>query len=282
MLLPEQELRDIVAKEHWEKGFSIREIERKLGLKPSRLSFWLKRYSIPVRSRIESMSACAKTPERQARVPRGSRHWAYGQPKLWARKRMLLNNPMWHKDIVAKAVMKRVDWMRANPSRIESLFLPLFRKNNIPWVFQHAFPPYIIDFAFFETGIALEIDGRTHDRANRRALDKIRDEFLLSHGWIVIRQRVNLRHGQHLHRLLRVMEALIPGLQVASLLPPAREGQYRVLLRSQQYFTGVKIKDPHEIPADMLPHNRIDWPITPGMCENELADAQSADGAQAL
>ncbi len=46
---------------------------------------------------------------------------------------------------------------------------------------------WFIDFAFEESKIAIEIDGKQHEEPVRKAKDKIKDEYLIKNGWKVFR-----------------------------------------------------------------------------------------------
>jgi very-short-patch-repair endonuclease len=72
----------------------------------------------------------------------------------------------------------------------EKYFEELFRKEQISgWAREKKIGRWFIDFAFENKKIALEIDGRQHDDTDRANSDKIKDEFLASNGWKVIRIR---------------------------------------------------------------------------------------------
>lgn len=46
---------------------------------------------------------------------------------------------------------------------------------------------YVLDFAFINEQVGLEIDGDGHRKKEQRRSDKIRDSFLRSNNWVVIR-----------------------------------------------------------------------------------------------
>ena len=46
---------------------------------------------------------------------------------------------------------------------------------------------YVLDFAFVNEQVAIEIDGAGHKRKQQRRLDIIRDKFLGSNNWVTIR-----------------------------------------------------------------------------------------------
>ena len=66
----------------------------------------------------------------------------------------------------------------------------VFHQEGIPgWKREKKVGRWFIDFAFEEHKIAVEVDGRQHDMVDRQATDKLKDEFLKSQGWEVIRVR---------------------------------------------------------------------------------------------
>ncbi len=58
------------------------------------------------------------------------------------------------------------------------------RLNGYKFVRQLAIGPYFADFACREASLVLEIDGSQHAASQR---DRIRDDFLISQGWSVLR-----------------------------------------------------------------------------------------------
>lgn len=48
---------------------------------------------------------------------------------------------------------------------------------------------FVIDFAFVNEQVAIEIDGMSHSTKKQRLLDKQRDKFLVENNWVPIRIR---------------------------------------------------------------------------------------------
>lgn len=48
---------------------------------------------------------------------------------------------------------------------------------------------FVIDFAFINEQIALEVDGDNHNTTKQKKLDKMRDRYLRDNNWIPIRVR---------------------------------------------------------------------------------------------
>jgi len=86
-------------------------------------------------------------------------------------------------------------WRLSNMSYPEKLFLyeckriELCKKHLI--VREYSVFPYFIDFAFVNERVAVEIDGSQHLLPERIEKDKIKDEFLKSKNWKVIRIPAN-------------------------------------------------------------------------------------------
>lgn len=72
------------------------------------------------------------------------------------------------------------------PSYPEQYFIELFKNENISgWNRDYKVGRWFIDFAFLEKKLALEIDGKQH--LERKAQDKVKDDFLIQNGWKVLR-----------------------------------------------------------------------------------------------
>jgi len=52
---------------------------------------------------------------------------------------------------------------------------------------QHPIGPYIVDFYCRAAGLVVEVDGEAHNRADRPALDRVREQFLEENGYRVLR-----------------------------------------------------------------------------------------------
>lgn len=95
----------------------------------------------------------------------------------------------------------RINYLKNNPEKVpyrlnhsskesypEKLFKESLEKNNIKgWIQEFNNSIYQYDFAFLELKIDIEIDGGTHLLEKVKQIDKRRDEWSNSQGWIVIR-----------------------------------------------------------------------------------------------
>ena len=80
--------------------------------------------------------------------------------------------------------------LRANSTAAERSFWRLIfplRTGGYHFRKQVQLGPYYVDFACLHAGLAIEIDGTTHDADITRANDRARDEYLRSRGFRVLR-----------------------------------------------------------------------------------------------
>jgi very-short-patch-repair endonuclease len=54
---------------------------------------------------------------------------------------------------------------------------------------------YVLDFAFVNEQVAIEIDGASHKQKKQKRMDTIRDRFLHSNNWVTIRIQDDEFHG---------------------------------------------------------------------------------------
>jgi very-short-patch-repair endonuclease len=76
--------------------------------------------------------------------------------------------------------------LRRNQTNAEQVLWTLLRNDPFrPAKFRRQVPlgPYVADFASFSTRILIEVDGPIHEPSK----DKIRDAWLVAHGWRVLR-----------------------------------------------------------------------------------------------
>lgn len=88
---------------------------------------------------------------------------------------------------------------RDNPSYAEKFFMKVLINNHLPYEFEKREGKYYIDFAFTNKKIALEIDGKQHERIEYQLKDAKKDKFLIDNGWKVYRipwNSVNTEKGQ--------------------------------------------------------------------------------------
>lgn len=84
-----------------------------------------------------------------------------------------------------------------NESRCLSLLLMLGYKLDEDFVRQHPiFETRVVDFAFVNEMIVIEIDGKSHDAKSQKVHDRKTDEFLRKHGWAILRIKEEALFGE--------------------------------------------------------------------------------------
>jgi len=86
--------------------------------------------------------------------------------------------------------IKRARQLRRDLTFPERLVWANLRNRQLAgWKFrrQHPIGPYFADFACVEAMLVIELDGDTHATADGAQKDTIRDRFLKSEGWQVVR-----------------------------------------------------------------------------------------------
>lgn len=93
-----------------------------------------------------------------------------------------MNEQRKYLDLVHKA---RV--FRENPTRAEQILFDALKKSHKfgDFEFQHVIFPYIVDFAFLNVQLVIEVDGESHKQKTNS--DDIRDRELERAGWKTVR-----------------------------------------------------------------------------------------------
>ncbi|MCY7388278.1 MAG: endonuclease domain-containing protein [Burkholderiales bacterium] len=115
--------------------------------------------------------------------------------------------------------------MRAAPTNAEAVIwrqLRAHRFAGIKFKRQQPIGRYILDFVCFEAKLIVEVDGGHH---NGSSADKVRDTWLESQGFLVLRFWNNDVMQNLEGVLLRILEAIAPS---PSAPPPPGEGEARV------------------------------------------------------
>lgn len=102
-------------------------------------------------------------------------------------------------------------------SKLEALFFSAFDQAGIPPKPNYQVGRYLIDLAYPEKMLAVEVDGGNwHDSPKKREQDRVKTEFLTARGWRVIRLRERDLGG--------CVEKVLSNLEVAGASPlPAAE-----------------------------------------------------------
>ena len=97
------------------------------------------------------------------------------------------------------------------PSYPEKYFIDLFDNENITgYIRELPVGRWFIDFAFIDKKLAIEIDGKQHEYAERKLKDIEKDKFLSDAGWTVFRIKwknpVNENNKSFLYSQIEVMK----------------------------------------------------------------------------
>lgn len=84
---------------------------------------------------------------------------------------------------------RRAAQMRANPTEAEELLWNALCEQQIGYKIrrQHIVSQYILDFAYLDNRIAIELDGGYHNKEDQQYDDAVRTKHLESFGWRVLR-----------------------------------------------------------------------------------------------
>ena len=79
--------------------------------------------------------------------------------------------------------------LRKNPTLQEEKLWWYLRKNQLGVKFrrQHSIGGYIVDFFCKEKKLILEIDGEVHNTKTAKEYDEVRDKFITSFGYFILR-----------------------------------------------------------------------------------------------
>ncbi len=80
--------------------------------------------------------------------------------------------------------------LRHEQTNAEKLLWERLRRkdlNGFKFKRQHGFGNYIVDFYCSKAKLIIELDGKIHDKKENKEKDKIREEDLIEHGFMVMR-----------------------------------------------------------------------------------------------
>lgn len=231
-----EDIRDYLFKKYWEEDATTTEIGEALGIASCTVSSWFKKLGITARDRSEaSVVRFSKTSEEDRKAITRSANevvretiktgdfWLKGaepgennvakRPEV--RKKISeyrkINNPMFDEQHASKmrASMEEVMRKRATPQ--EKIFKTAIEKLGYYPKFQHAETKCILDFAFVDLKIGIEIDGIRHVTfPSVREKDEKRDTTLESEGWILLRffnSEIENNLGECLRDVIEIVEA---------------------------------------------------------------------------
>ena len=232
-----------LVEEHWSTGKSLRRIERENGLSNDVIRKFAIKHNIPTRSRKESINASMKFNN----VLKGEKHWSQLKPASFKQMciersiAMRKNNPVFCDKTLKKIAKTKSNTYKKHLTQHEKLITNIFHKAGICFDTQVPIDKYIADIVIDNT--IVELDGRGH--AGRAGKDAIRDQFLCSLGFNVVRVNQDSIFNTRaripklrLGKLCWVLEKYLPRVDFSS-IPPSIRGKYRVLVREAYSFTEV-------------------------------------------
>jgi very-short-patch-repair endonuclease len=194
---------ELIDKEHNEKLMTIKNISEKYGIVRITLMRWCKKYGIKTRTISEDNYRRYSTMTEE-------------QIKEQTKKanegiRGLFKDPQW-KEQQIKKVLKAQEYVRSAP---ELLFEKLINENGYyPQVqYSEGMAGFVLDFAFLEIKLAIEIDGEYwHNLEKTKKRDRRKDYFLKNKkGWELIRipaKDFELHSDHYLWEVVQTIEIL--------------------------------------------------------------------------
>jgi very-short-patch-repair endonuclease/predicted transcriptional regulator len=229
-----EDIRDFLFKKYWQENLTTTEIGEMLGVTSGTISSWFKRLGINARDRSQaSFVRFSKTSEEERKaitkaanekvreIIINGEFWLKGgipgennqakQPEA-RRKNSEYHkkfNPMFNEESARKMRKSMESVMRKRATKHELLFKKALEKLGYFPKFQHAECTSILDFAFVDLKIGIELDGFSHMiHETRREKDIKQDEELEREGWIILRF-FNSEIEDHLGECLREVIELV-------------------------------------------------------------------------
>lgn len=176
--MTEKQFMDLIDKEHNQNNLTIKAISEKYGIVRITLMRWCKKYGIKTRTISE---------DNHRRYAGMTKEQIKAQTKKANEGiRELFKNPKWKEEQIKK-VMEAQNYVRSAP---ELLFEKLINENGYFPIAQYSegMAGFMIDFAFPEIKLAIEIDGEYwHNLEKTKIKDRRRNYFLgVKKGWEVI------------------------------------------------------------------------------------------------
>lgn len=224
-------------RKYWEEDLTTVEISELLGIASCTVSAWFKKLGISARDRAEASSVrhsktsleerkeLTKSANEKFRQLRDAGDLIIDRSSLFGdsnpakrpevRQKISeyrkVNNPMFDEQHASKMRQSMEAVMRKRATPQELLFKKAIEKLGYYPKFQHAETKCILDFAFVNLKIGIEIDGVSHMTfPSARAKDEKRDRLLESEGWIILRffnMEIEDNLGECLREVIEVYEA---------------------------------------------------------------------------
>lgn len=125
---------------------------------------------------------------------------------------------------------KRAAHMRANPTEAEELLWNALCEQQIGYKIrrQHIVSQYILDFAYLDSRLAIELDGGYHNEMDQQYDDAVRTKNLEQLGWRVLR----FTNAEVFHDLESVISRIKHAISIAATSPSGDCGAGRRLIRT--------------------------------------------------
>lgn len=125
---------------------------------------------------------------------------------------------------------KRAAHMRANPTEAEEILWTALCERQIGYKIrrQHIVSQYILDFAYLDNRLAIELDGGYHNEKDQQYDDVARTKNLEQFGWRVLR----FTNAEVFHDLESVISRIKHAISIAATSPSGDCGAGRRLIRT--------------------------------------------------
>lgn len=230
-----EDIREFLQRKYHDEKLTTTEIGEILGYSNSAIRSWMNRLDIPLRSISEaSQLRYSKTTEEQRKALtrnaneklremfkngtlKVNRFMGDSNPAKQPEARRKIseykkkNNPMHHEEYAAKMRRSMEGYLRTRATPQELIIKKALEKLGYYPKFQHAACRAVLDFAFVDLKIGIEIDGIPHMTSPTvREKDKRRDGELERDGWIILRffnSEIEDELGECLREIIEVVEA---------------------------------------------------------------------------
>ena len=125
---------------------------------------------------------------------------------------------------------KRAAEMRANPTEAENILWNALSEQKLGYKIrrQHIVSQYILDFAYIDCRLAIELDGGYHDTEDQQYDDAVRTKNLESLGWRVLR----FKNEEVFNDIETVLSQIKAAIQTATTTPPPGGSGGRLIRRT--------------------------------------------------
>lgn len=230
-----EDIRDFLFRKYWEEDLTTHQIGELVGINSCTVSSWFKRLGITARDRSEAsyLRFSTSTEEERKEITRKAHErirevidegdfWfkgVYGESnnakKPEARRKISeykkKHNPMHVEEYAKKMRESMEEVLRGRATEHELKFKEGIEKSGYRPKFQHTVCKCILDFAFLDLKIGIEIDGNSHmfyEEARER--DKRQEESLEREGWIILRffnSEIENKLDECLQDVIEIVEA---------------------------------------------------------------------------